>query len=105
MDGVTWTKVSGWKPRTFFWVWLAFILLAYYGLFFTWWGNYFHGGGPVTKALLSAIVVLADYLSIEIFRREKGIWPKIVIAAIAGHCFSTLASTFTMQSSTSLLPN
>lgn len=63
--------------------WLGFVLVSYYGLIFTFWGNYFHGGGPVDKALLSAAIVIAAYLSLEVFRKDKR---RIVrgIAAVVG---------------------
>ena len=54
--------------------WAVLTCIAYYGLLFTNWGNYFHGGGPVDKAVLSAVIVLAAYFGIELTRTDKRLW-------------------------------
>lgn len=50
---------------------VALTIVAYYLLIFTEWGNYYHGGGPLDKAILDAISVLAVSLCFELFRSVK----------------------------------
>lgn len=68
--------------RPLFLLWLYFVLVSYYGLLFTYWGNYFHGGGPLDKALLSAAIVVATYLSLEVFRNEKRLRGRVISAVV-----------------------
>ena len=70
------------RLRPVFVFWLLLVLISYYGLFFTYWGNYFHGGGPLDKAMLSGAIVVAAYLSLEVFRNEKKLWARVVTAFI-----------------------
>jgi len=51
-------------------IWGAFTVAAYWLLLFTNVGNYFHGGTPIGSAMLNAVIVLASFASLEVFRTE-----------------------------------
>lgn len=71
-----------WPKLALVTAWLTLTTVAYYLLIFTEWGNYDHGGGPLDKVLLDAVVVLAAYLCFELFRSEKKIFPRVLSALL-----------------------
>ena len=79
--------------------WSALTALSYYLLLFTFWGNYFHGGGPLDAALLDAFIVLGAFLSLEVFRTEKGIALRVTSALVGAPLalFVVLALWFALK--------
>lgn len=67
--------------------------LFYYLFFFTDWGNFSHGSGPVEHAILSAITVVAAYLCLKVARSHQAMWRRVA-AVIFGFFPALVAITF-----------
>lgn len=56
--------------------------LFYYLVFFTDWGNFSHGGGPVDHAILSAMTVVVAYLCLKAARSRQAKWERVVAVVL-----------------------
>jgi hypothetical protein len=58
----------------------ALCAFAYYQCFATYWGNYYHSGGPAGAVTVEAFAVLAAYACLEVARTEKFAFLRVLAA-------------------------